>query len=243
MRDFQYKHFLSGVRRGSPIGPREMAEHGLTVKYAHQLQREGWLTRLGPGTYMLPGEEPLLEAALAHLAKEVPGFHVGGKTALAWRGVRHQVEARPVLSLWGSTWARVPDWFSQRFPCHYQSSTLFDERPEELVEVSAAPGYPPDVPVSTTERALLELVSEVGKRRTVQEARELVESLRSLRPAVLEVLLSKTHRIKVVRLLAQLAEESSASWASVARARSRALGGASRMVVHLPEGGYLDLRP
>lgn len=34
------------------------------------------------------------------LSRRAAGFHVGGKTALAWRGIRHNLPAREPLSLW-----------------------------------------------------------------------------------------------------------------------------------------------
>lgn len=63
--------------------------------------------------------------------------------------------------------------------------------------------------VSTPERALLEVLSEVGVRQPLQEARELVESTYSLRADVLRDLLKRCTSVKTVRLCLQLGRERS----------------------------------
>src|ERR1019366_10769954 len=42
------------------------------------------------------------------------GFHVGGKTALNWYGVRHYVAQQETLHLYGSVAAKLPAWFVER---------------------------------------------------------------------------------------------------------------------------------
>ena len=59
---------------------------------------------------------------------------------------------------------------------------------------------------------MLELLSEVGVRQPLQEARELVESAYSLRADVLRELLQHCTSIKTVRLCLQLGREASLPW-------------------------------
>lgn len=219
-----------------------MGEHGLTAKHAARLAKEGWLERLGHGTYALPGETLDRDASLASLVSAVPGLHVAGKTALSWRGVRHNLAFRETLTLWGDKPAKLPVWFTTRFPAHYQATHLFDaEMPPEL-GIAPLPAGRPDVPVSTPERALLELLSDVGTRQTLEEARHLVESARSLRLPVLEELFSHLTRIKVVRLAHALADELSLPWVSLAKQHSERLGGGKRWVSVGKNGERLDLK-
>jgi hypothetical protein len=215
---------------------------GLTRTHASKLARRGWLQRLGHGIYLLPGDELTRDGALAFLAARVPGFHVGGKTALHWRGVRHNVAVSEVLSLWGARWQELPAWFTARFPSHYQSSTLFGAEADPPFGVGPLPDGDPAVPVSVPERAMLELLSDVGRRQSLEEARHLVEGLPSLRPRMLAELLDRTDRIKVVRLAARLAKEAGHGWAEVAATRSKVLGGATRIILNLPGEGHVDLR-
>ena len=89
---------------------------------------------------------------------------------------------------------------------------------------------------------MLELLSDVGKRQTLEEARHLVEGARSLRLPVLEELFTHLTRIKVVRLAHALAEEFSLPWASIAQQHSVRLGGGTRWVSVGKTGERLDLR-
>ena len=68
---------------------------------AHHYLKSGWLARLGRGVFMFPNDTLRRDDCLKFLSRRVKGFHVGGKTALAWRGVRHNLPAREPLSLWG----------------------------------------------------------------------------------------------------------------------------------------------
>ena len=96
--------------------------------------------------------------------------------------------------------------------------------------------------VSTSERALFELLSDVGKGQELEEARHLVESARALRQPVLEELLTHLKRIKVARLAHTLAEELGLSWAGLARKHSERLGGGRRWVSTTKSGERLNLK-
>lgn len=61
--------------------------------------------------------------------------------------------------------------------------------------------------ISAWERALLEMLSNVGKHQSVEEARHLTEALRNPSLEVLDTLLAHCTRIKVVRLVRQFADE------------------------------------
>ena len=100
----------------------------------------------------------------------------------------------------------------------------------------------PAVLVSVPERALLELLSDIGKTETLQEARPLVESLQSLRESVLDTLLQHTTRIKVLRLARLLSEENELPWAALAKKHSDRKGGRSRWIAVSKSGERLDPR-
>ncbi len=75
---------------------------------------------------MLPGDTLTRDGCLAFLNGRILGFHVGSKTALDWRGVRHNVSFRELLSLWGNDRVALPPWLTQRFQSRYQVTQLFD---------------------------------------------------------------------------------------------------------------------
>ena len=157
-------------------------------------------------------EVPGLHPSLRLLERTVLGFHVGGKTALNWFGVRHYVAQQETLHLYGSVAAKLPAWFVKRFPAEYHRKRLFAEPPDKPLHVAPFEERGDGPRVSVPERAMLELLSEVGVRQPLQEARELMESAYNLRADVLSELLKCCTNVKTVRLCLQLGRESSLPW-------------------------------
>lgn len=239
---FSFKTVLTKLPRGEPLGLTMLAQHGVSAFRASALARSGWLTHLARGVYMLPGDSLVRDACLAYLSRQVAGLHVGGKSALAASGVRHNVAFRDVLSLWGDPAKQLPAWFTQRFDCRYQSTQLFDAGLAKGFALQPLPVGRPEVLVSAPERALLEMLSDVGKSQSLSETRQIVEMLQNLRGDVLDVLLAHTIRIKVVRLALILATELELSWAPSAAVHSQRLGGGKRWVAVSRSGERLDLK-
>lgn len=190
---------------------------------------------------MLPGDTLSREGSLAFLTEQIPGLHVGSKTALAWRGVRQNIAFREMLTLWGDRAKPLPSWFTERFHARYQATQLFDAELPEGLGLQPLPNGDPRVMVSVPERAVLELLSDVGKTQSLSEARDLVDELQSLRDEVLDELLMHTTRIKVVRAAASLAEELSLPWAALAKGHSQRIGG-SRWIAVSKTGERLDFK-
>ena len=96
--------------------------------------------------------------------------------------------------------------------------------------------------VSTPERAVLELLSDIGKSQGLEEARHLVEGARALGADVLKALLAHLTRIKVARLAHAFAEELGLPWEALARRHSERLGGRLRWVSATKTGERLNLK-
>jgi Transcriptional regulator, AbiEi antitoxin, Type IV TA system/Transcriptional regulator, AbiEi antitoxin N-terminal domain len=239
---FSFKKVLAVLPRGAPLDVSFLNNHGLSAFHASHLAKSGWLTHLGRGVYMLPGDTLTRDGCLAYLMRRRAGLHVGGKTALAWRGVRHNVTFREVITLWGEQQVRLPTWFLERFECTYQTTQLFDPSLPKDFALQPLPGGNPAVLVSAQERALLEHLSDVGKTESLQDTRDLIENTRNLRLPVLETLLAHTTRIKVVRLARALSEELDLPWAATAKTYSEKKGGGARWVAVSKGGERLDLK-
>lgn len=216
---------------------------GVSLALASHYVRSGWLLRLGRGVFMFPNDELEVAPTLALLARHVPGLHVGGKTALAWRGKRHNVGPREKLTLWGRDSRPLPGWFGQRFPSRYIARKLFDAQLAIDFGLQPLPETPQGPLVSVPERALLEMLSEVATpQQGLEEARNIMESVRSTRIDVLRTLLQHCPSVKVVRLCVQWAEELGLEWAAEAR-RLAGPRGRGRWLTRLPDGKTLILKP
>jgi len=237
-----FRKALTSLPRGTPLSTPLLAQRGLSAKQVARLAEGGWLRRLGRGVYLLPGDELNRDAALAWLGQQVPGLHVAGKTALAWRGVRHNLAFKERLVLWGDASATLPDWFTSAFTATYQATHLFEGTLPPGVGLAPLPGGRSDLLVSEPERAVLELLSDVGKTQGLEEARHLVEGTRTLRLDVMDTLLAHLKRIKVARLAHSFADELGLPWAALARRHSERLGGGLRWVSATKTGERLNLK-
>lgn len=197
---------------GTPVTSEDLAALGISADLAVHYVRAGWLERLARGVYCRPNDPPALQPSLVLLQRSFEGLHVGGKSALDWHGIRHYVAQRPTLHLYGWKARRLPEWFTDRFPAEYHRKRLFTESPDALLYVRRFENRDGAPLVSAPERALLEVLSEVGVRQSLQEARELVESSYSLRANVLGELLKSCTSVKTVRLCLHLGRELSQPW-------------------------------
>lgn len=241
--DFSFRSLLAILPRSEPLDVAYLKEQGLSAAHASHLAKSGWLTHLGRGVYMVPGDTLSRDGCLAYLNRRNPGLHVGSKTAMAWRGIKHNISFRETVSLWGQRPLRLPQWLVSRYPCTYQTTHLFDAALPSDFGLQPLPAGHKDVLVSVPERALLELLSDVGTKESLQDAQLLVESARNLRTSSLETLLAHTTRIKVVRLARALSEELDLPWAALAKKCSDTKGGGSRWIAVSKSGERLDLRP
>lgn len=203
--------------RGTPFDSRQLRKVGVSSALAHHYLKSDWLARLGRGVFMFPHDTLRQEDSLKFLSRTIEGFHVGGKTALAWRGIRHNLATRESLSLWGEGKAVLPQWFTMRFPARYTARNLFSPKLSKGFGLQPLPETPDGVLVSEPERALLEMLSEVGVHQGVEEARNIMEGIRSLRAEDLATLLKHCQRVKVQMLCVSWAEELNLPWASAAR--------------------------
>ena len=202
------------VKPGHPVTSEELRALGVSADLAVHYVRAGWLTRLARGLYARPDTPLELYPSLQQLERRREGLHVGGKTALDWHGVRHNLSQRPQLQLYGWASGSLPAWFAERFPASYHRLRLFDEPPDAPLRVSRFQ-HRSDVPlVSEPERAVLELLSDVGVRQPLQEARDVLEGATSLRAAVLQELLAQCKQVKTVRLCLTLGRDLELPWAA-----------------------------
>ena len=240
------KRLQTGLARGAPFDIATLAEVGVSAPLASRYAESGWLVRLAQGVYAFPKDDFGVYGALRFLQRRVPGLHIGGKSALALQGVRHNLGAREPLVLWGDARFVLPDWFTSRFPARYVQARLFDwpdERSAAKTLVTPA-GLPEGLRVSVSERAVLELLYDAGTRESLEEARNLFDGLRSPRKALLGQLLSSCTNVKTVRLFLTWARESGLLDVDDLRARyPLRTGSDKRWMSRMPDGTLLTLKP
>lgn len=236
------QQLLRQCSRGQPIDSATLREMGISNALASYMVKSGWLQRLSQGVYLLTGDSPSRDGVITYLSQCIPGLHVGGKTALSWQGVRHNIAIREKVVLWGRRSHRIPAWVGNSMSHSYQTTDLFDCDLSYETGLKPLPFGSPEVLVSVPERAILELASDIGKGQSLEEASNLVVGLRNLRADVLDEFLSHCKRVKVVRLVRDLGREADFSWAQGLQKHVDRLGRGRRWS-NKTMNGRLTLKP
>lgn len=227
---------------GTPLTSEDLAALGISADLAVHYVRAGWLMRLMRGVFCRPNDTLAMHPSLLLLERRLEGMHVGGKSALDWYGLRQYVSQQPRLHLYGWAAGRLPEWFTERFPAEYHRKRLFDEQRAAMLHVGPFEKRSGAPQIAAPERALLELLSEIGVRQPLQEARELVENAYSLRADVLRELLQSCTSVKTVRLCLQLGREGALPWVAKLDPATLPTGG-NRPWVSKSADGLLVLKP
>src|SRR5690606_29533912 len=239
------KRVQSDIPRGAPFDLHTLGELGVSPKMAADYAKNGWLVRLAQGVYAFPNDDFSVYGALLFVQRHVPGLHVGGKSALALHGIRHNL-GRDTLVLWGDTRYALPAWFTTRFPARYVYASLFDWPDTTLPPktLGTPPGQPDHLCVAVAERAVLEMLYDAGTRQSMEEARSLYDGLRAPRKELLGQLLACCTSVKAVRLFLTWARETEVADVDDLLARYPInTGSDKRWMRRLSDGSLLSLNP
>jgi len=207
------QQLMSTAPRGRPLDGALLVALGINVDIASSLAEKGWLTELQSGVYLMRGDSPSLDGTICYLAGLVDELHVAERTALSWRGVRHNIYFREPVYLWGSSYLEIPAWVVNFFPITYTNAVIFDEQLECSHYLRSAPGRHPEILVSSTELAAFELISTSQNPDLHEGVRNLLILLRNVRVAILQTLADHCIDRNTVLLLKELAHAEGVPWA------------------------------
>lgn len=204
------KKALFDLPPGMPVATGHLKGFGISRQLVHHYVQYGWLKHLGSGYYLRTGDNLTETGAVASLQANGVMVHIGGKRALALKGFTHYLNmGEETLTLYGIGVRNLPRWFQQQFKVSLSNSELFDEEAELVGRRGVSRlNQGADAPfVSEPERSVLELLDLVPKKQTLEEARQIMEGLHSLRSKKMQELLERCKKIKVKRLFWSLAGE------------------------------------
>jgi hypothetical protein len=231
----------NSIPRESPFDTHTLKGLGISPALANYYVKSGWIIRLGRGAFAFPNIALDKYLSIKMISNSLENIHVGGKAALAWHGFRHNIPGRERIVLWGSERGRLPDWFTKQFLSRYVSKNIFDSSLPPGFGLHTIPERPDGPLVSTPERALLELLGEIGQAEEVEESRNIFEMLFSLRAVELSTLLQHCTRVKVTRLCIKWSTDLGLPWADAAREAARGRLGHGRWSGKLQDGSTLNL--
>lgn len=220
---------------------RWLNSKGIDYRLADKYVRSGWLERLGHGAYTRPGSPVDWPGAVHALQTQLDlDVHPGAITAFELRGYAHYLalNGREVV-LFGKAGTKLPSWFSSHRwsqPVTLVTSRIFGDNEDRvsMVKIDHI-----QLAVATLEQAAFEMMYLVPKRQSYEEALQVMESLTSLRPKVVQQLLENCRSVKAKRLFMHVAEAMNHPWLG-SLDLSRVDFGSGKRTIH--PGGRLDRR-
>lgn len=227
---------------GAVVPSHWLQELGYSRQLIYKYVNSGWLVRAAPGAYCRPGAELAWQGVVASWQHTTQtAWHVGGETALNLQGHAHYLRMgrEAAVHLYGQ--GKVPSWLKG---LAVDAKLVFHARQLFAGQVSAESlkPWPSGIKkwplrVSEPERAVLELMPEVGDEFTFTHVAELMQGMTMLRPTRVAALLKACIHIKAKRLFLFLADYYQHPWLKKVDISEVEIGRGKRSVV---PGGKLD---
>lgn len=231
---------MGSFPKGIVLTAKLLADHGFDRRLLAQYKNSQWLRPVKVGAYLRHGDKVDWKGALVAIQEQLNlPVHCGARTALALQGYSHYAESvlRNVY-LFGSPGRKLPRWFEKYdwgLQVIYKMTGLF---PGGMA--GSFVNFPTGdftIRISSPERAAMEMLYHVPAKQGFEEAERIMESLLTLRPALVQELLEACNSVKVKRLFLYMAESTNLPWVEKLDLAKVNLGKGDRTVV---KGGRLN---
>lgn len=205
---------------------------GVSPQLVQRYVASGWLEPVATGVFKRPGETLTWQGALHSLQVQSNlAVHVGALTALSAEGSAHYLRlGRETVLLFSKAGVGLPAWFKARDWAADLRHTQTGFLPPDLgVRDAMVGGF--SLKASAPERAILESLHLAPQAVDLMEAYQVLEGLRTLRPALMQSLLDACGSIKVKRLFLFMAEKAGLPVLSRLRTEDLDLGSGDRALV------------
>jgi len=231
---------IKGWPKGTVMTLDHLKQKEINRDLIKRYRKSGWIESVGRAAYKLAGDNLELAGGLYAIQnQQKQKIHIGARTALEMKGYGHYLGPgiRKVF-LFGRPGEHLPVWFKEYdWPgdYYYTTTNLF---PDNLLSSFTESKYKDiGITISTPERAALEMLHLIPEQQGFDEALQIMKSLTTLRPDLLQKLLEKCRSIKVKRLFMYMSEKENHFWFKDLNPKRIDLGSGKRMVI---KNGYLD---
>ena len=233
--------------------PSWLMKQGFSRVDIDNLVKSGVLTSLRHGVYVrgqFLAHWQAVVYALQAIMHEKPV--VGGLTALEIQGFAHYLPLSEVKTVHLYSREKQPSWLNTVLPdvfvWHQDSALLGRNRGPYTANEKSLESFVTEktwredlaeLVVSSPERALLEVLTEVPENISFEHADQLMQGMTSLSPKKLQKLLELSSNVKMKRVFFWLADRHNYAWLSQLNKSRIDFGKGNRMLV---KGGKLDKR-
>lgn len=233
-------HKLLNFPLGLVLTSGYLQSQGFDLQLLARYKKSRWLASIGDGAYIRHGDKVDWQGALAAIQYQLKlPVHCGARTALELQGYSHYAEAKQrSIFLFAPPGQKLPRWFIQRnwdVNLIYKTTALFPDKLSGSYSDFAAGNF--TFRISSPERAALEMLYHVPAKQGFDEAARILESLLTLRPALLQKLLEECNSFKTKRLFLHMATAANLPFLSKLDLTKINLGKGDRTII---KGGRLD---
>jgi hypothetical protein len=226
--------------KGTVMTLDHLKQKGINRDLIKRYRKSGWIESVGRAAYKLAGDNLELAGGLYAVQNQLKlKIHVGARTALELKGYGHYLgPGIRKIFMFGQPGVNLPVWFKEyEWPVNYYYTTtnLF---PDNLLSSFTESKYKDiGITMSQPERAALEMLHLIPEEQGFDEALQIMKSLTTLRPDLLQNLLEDCRSIKVKRLFMYMSEKENHFWFSDLNPDRIDLGSGKRVVI---KDGYFD---
>lgn len=223
---------LRAIPSGAVFLSSWMKENGYSPDLQRIYRNSNWLESIGNGAMIRKGDSVTYEGALFALQKQANlSIHIGGRSALNMLGKAHFLElSTHRVFLFGATNENLPVWFKDKDWGVELLLTKSEFLPKEL-GLTEYETRNFSIRISNPARALMECLYLAPKKQSLPECYEIMESLTTLVPSNVQLLLESCTSVKVKRLFLYLAEKADHPWLKYVNLEKTDLGSGKRSVI------------
>ena len=231
-KESKINQLLRSVPSGAVLLSSWMKKNGYSLDLQRIYRNSIWLESVGNGAMIRKGDSVSYGGALFALQKQANlSIHIGGRSALNMLGKAHFLElSSKRVFLYGPTNENLPVWFRDKDWGVELMYTKSDFLPKNagLTEYEIRNF---SIRISNPARALMECLYLAPKKQSLPECNEIMESLTTLVPSTVQLLLESCTSVKVKRLFLYLAEKSGHAWIRHLNLEKIDLGSGKRIII------------
>lgn len=223
---------LRSVPAGTVLLSSWMKTNGYSLDLQRRYRNSNWFESLGSGAMIRKGDSVSYEGALFALQKQANlSIHIGGRSALNLLGKAHYLElSSQRIYLFGPTNENLPLWFRDKD----WGVELIHKKSDFLPKTAGLTEFESrdfSIRISNPARALMECLYLAPKMQSLLECNEIMESLTTLVPSTVQLLLESCKSVKVKRLFLYLAEKADHAWLKHINLEEIDLGSGKRSII------------
>ena len=238
-KDKKLKRLLEHWPDGHVGTSKWLNQYKISAQLAQRYLKSGWIKSIGRGAYKKSNNNihwySGLNALQTQLGKDI---HLGGPSALLVQGTSHYIRfGGETMYLFMSLKNKLPKWFDM-YNWGVKIMPIKTSVFPEITGISELEYKNVRIKASDKERAILECLYLAPKSMDLLECYQLVESLQSIRPVIMQSLLEQCSSIKVKRLFLYMAKKARLPVWEYLKLDNIKLGQGDRAIVE--EGVYVS---